>query len=267
MNAIAIHKTVSLDRLSVDPKVQRSEGVDRRRIGQMAANFNPLALGTITVSLRPDGAHVILDGMHRVAAARQAGHKDLINAEVISGLTIEQEAELFLLLNATKTPTAISKFHVRVVMGEPAAVEMDRIIRSHGWRVRPSSSDGTLTAVDAIERIYTKGGGTKATGAHGDLFDRTLEIITAAWGHDTQAANGHVLTAIAQLIGRFGASVDTKKLVSEMQDTRPGILIGRAKTLRDAQGGSVPAALAKILAGMHNKKRRSNLLPEWVWIR
>lgn len=55
-------------------------------------------------------------------------------------------------------------------------------------------------------------------------------------------------------------------------DTAGRLIDGRnraraCKVLRDVQGGTVPAALAKILAGMHNKKRRTNLLPEWVWIR
>jgi len=56
-------------------------------------------------------------------------------------------------------------------------------------------------------------------------------------------------------------------LVSEMQATRPGIVIGKAKALRDSQGGTLPAAAAKVLVGMHNRKRRTNLLPDWVWIR
>lgn len=261
------HKAVSLDELIIDPRVQRTEGVDGRRVSLMAASFNVLALGTITVSQRGDGSLVVLDGMHRVAASRQAGYQGLMSAEIMSGLSIEQEAELFLLLNATKTPSAISKYLVRVVMGEPAALEIDGIVRSHGWSVHPSTRDGSLTAVTAVERIYANGGGTKASGSHGELLDRTLEVVTAAWEHDYQGVNAHMLLAVAQLLGRFGASVDTKKLVAEMQGTRPAILVGRARTLRDAQGGVVPAALAKILAGLHNKKRRSNLLPEWVWIR
>ena len=267
MSTQSNHKAVSLEELIIDPRVQRTEGVDGPRVNQMVANFNVLALGTITVSQRRDGSLVVLDGMHRVTAARQVGYQGLLNAEIISGLSIEQEAELFLLLNATKTPSAISKFLVRVVMGEAAALEMDAILRSHGWRVHPSTHDGSLTAVTAIERIYANGGGTKANGIHGALLDRSLEVITAAWEHDYQGVNSNMLLAVAQLLGRFGPSVDTKKLVAEMTDTRPAILIGRAKTLRDAQGGTVPAALAKILAGLHNKKRRSNLLPEWVWIR
>ena len=268
MNAITSHhKTVSLEDLVVDGRVQRTEGIDQRRVDAIAANFNPLALGTITASLREDGRLVVLDGMHRCAAARKAGHRPFINAEVVEGLTIEREAELFLLLNATKAPSAISKFQVRVVMAEPQAVEMNEILQAHGWRTNAQMGAGIVTAIRAVERVYVNGNNTVQTGRHPEILDRALEIITAAWEHDQSACQEHMLLAVAQLIGRFGPSLDTNKLVTEMQSTRPGVLVGRAKVLRDAQGGTVPAALAKILAGMHNKKRRTNLLPEWVWIR
>lgn len=261
------HKTVSIEDLVIDKRVQRMEGIDQPRVDKIAANFNPLALGTITVSQREDGRMVVLDGMHRCAGARKAGHKAFVNAEVIEGLTIAQEAELFLLLNATKTPSALSKFLVRVVMDEPEAVEISDILTAHGWRVTPQMGAGIITAISAVERVYVNGNSTVQSGRHPDILDRTFEIVTAAWEHDQSAGQQHILLAVAQLIGRFGPSLDTAKLVKEMQGTRPGVLVGRAKVLRDAQGGTVPAALAKILAGMHNKKRRTNLLPEWVWIR
>jgi hypothetical protein len=52
-----------------------------------------------------------------------------------------------------------------------------------------------------------------------------------------------------------------------LADTRPGVLIGRSKALRDLQGGTIAAAMAKTLVGLYNKRRRTNLLPEWVWVR
>lgn len=269
MNVQSHHKTVSIDELTIDRRVQRYEGIDQRRVDKIARNFNPLALGTVTVSQRANGQLILLDGANRTAGARQAGYTGFINAEVITGLHIEQEAELFLLLNETRTPSAVSKFLVRVVMREPEAVEMDNIIQSHGWKVAAGSSktNGAVSAVTAFERVYRNGGGTVSEGVHPDLLDRTFEILTAAWEHDAASVNGFLLLAVAQLLGRFGPSIDTKKLVAEMQDTRPGVLIGRAKNLRDAQGGTIPGALAKILAGLHDSRRRSNLLPEWVWIR
>lgn len=260
-------KRLSLDLLTIDPLVQRIEGVDKHRCHQMAKDFRPHALGVLTVSERDDGRCVVLDGMHRVAAARMAGWHGLVNAEVFLGLSVAQEAELFFTLNDARSPSALSKFHARVLMEDPVALDITRILAAHGWRVDLSNDPGVVAAVAATERVYRNGGATVPEGLHPELLDRVFETITIAWERDSRSADAAILLGLAQLFGRFGASIDIKKLLSEMQATRPAVLVGRARTLRDAQGGLVAAAMAKILVGMHNSRRRTNLLPEWVWVR
>jgi len=263
----SIIRKVAIDEITVDPRIQRIEGIDHRRVAKMVANFEPESLGVITVSQRDDGTLVALDGMHRCEVCRQKNYTRPLNAEVFIGATLEEEARIFLSHNSGKSPSKISMFLVRVHMGDPVADDITGIAALHGWIISHSNFPGHIYAVDALERVYRNGGGTVSDGTHPELTDRVLELVTAAWEHDQTAVNQAMLLAVAQLVGRFGPSVDTAKIVAEMQDTRPGVLIGKAKTLRDLQGGTVPAALAKILAGMHNKKRRTNLLPEWVWIR
>lgn len=258
---------VGLDVLTIDPRVQRREGVDDRRVTRMAEHFKPHALGTITVSMRDDGSLVILDGAHRTAAARQIGYKDDLPATVIAGLTLEQEAEIFLLLNDFKSPSIISRFYARVVMGDPVAVDIHRILEAHGWKVIQSNDAGCIASIGTIERVYRNAAGTQADGEYPEVLDYVLDVLTAAWEYDGKGVTQHHLLAIAQLFGRFGQSIDTKKLVTEMSYTRPDVLLGKGKVLRDVQGGTVSAAIAKILVGAHNKGRRTNLLPEWVWVR
>ena len=259
--------TVKADSLTIDPRVQRQEGLDEGRVAKMARDFNPDALGTLTVSERPDGSRVIIDGAHRRAAALAAGYKGNLPAIVYTGLTLQQEAELFVLLNDFKQPSLISRFLARVVMGEEAAVRINEVVTAHGWRVLQSNDPGCIAAIGAVERIYRNGAGTLNEGHHPEALDWTLDVITAAWEHDGASAASHMLLAVAQLYGRFGSAVDAQKLVKEMQHTRPDVLIGKGKVLRDLQGGTVSAAIAKTLVGLHNKKRRSSLLPEWVWTR
>ena len=40
---------VSVDKLTIDPRVQRKEGVDQRRVQQIADEYDRAALGAITV--------------------------------------------------------------------------------------------------------------------------------------------------------------------------------------------------------------------------
>lgn len=258
---------VALDAITVDPRVQREEGLDQRRVNKMAENFNPDALGLLILSERADSTLICLDGMHRRAAAHQAGWKELVDGRIFVGLSLAEEASLFLLYNDKKDPSAISRFKARVLAGDAVAVDIHNIVRRLGWTVRLSADPGNLAAVDALERVYRSGAGTLSDGAYPAITERTLSTITEAWGREPVAVQNPILQGVAQLYGRYGNAVDTPKLVREMQDTQPRVLVGRAKTLKDVQGGTVPAALAKILVSLHNNRRRANLLPDWVWVR
>lgn len=260
-------RTVALDEMTIDPNVQRKEGVDQRRVDKMAADFNPDALGVFILSQRSNGSLVVLDGMHRRAAGIAAAHTTYVDAKVYTGLTTAEEASLFLLYNDKKDPSAISKFHARVLAEDATAVEMYKVITANGWTVAQGDFTGCMSAINAAERVYTTSAGTLKRGHYGNILDVVLSVVTESWGHDSDATHGIVLQGLGQLYGRFQGDVDSKKLVSELQQTRPKALIGRAKNLTDSQGGTIPAALARILTSLHNKRRRSNLLPEWVWVR
>lgn len=261
------HKSIPLEQIIVDPEVQRAEGVDQRRVGKMAGNFNPDALGTLIVSERADGTYVVLDGMHRRAAALLAGYANSVDCIVFGGLTVAEEASLFLLYNDKKDPSAVSRFRARVTAGEFSAVEINRIVRERGWRIAPQSDVGAIAAVRQLESVYRTAANTQPEGAYPVVLSRTLKILTEAWEYDLNSVSGSMLAGVGQLIGRFGDSVDDKALISKLQRHRPMALIGRARLLKDAQGGVVPAALAKIIAGEYNNRRRTNMLPEWTWIR
>lgn len=259
---------VRVDQITIDPVVQRVEGVDQRRIDRMAAAFDPDALGLLILSERDDGTLACLDGMHRCALIRQVGWTGTVDARVFTGLSRAEECSLFLLYNDKKDPSAVTKFQKRVLAGDEVAVDIDRIVTAQGWTVGPhTATQGVIVAAGAIERAYESATGALPKGAHPEVLARTLATVTGAWGRDPDGVQQTLIGGVSQLYGRFGDAVDTTKLVREMQGTQPHALLGKARVLKDAQGGTVAAALAKSLVGLHNSRRRSNLLPEWVWTR
>ena len=261
------NRKVNLNELTYDPIVQRVEGVDMKRVAKMAENFNADALGILICSERANGVIAVLDGGHRVAAARMAGHTEPLDAKVFVGLTLAQEASLFLLYNDKKDPSSISSFRGRVVSEDPVAIAVNRIINYYGWTVASGHDKGCLAAVKAAEKVYRNGHGAVADGVHPELLDAVLDIITDAWEWYRSSVDSALLAGMGQLCGRFGKSINRDKMIRELQKTRPNVIIGRARVLKDAQGGTVPAAMAKILTGMHNSNKRTNLLPDWVWVR
>jgi hypothetical protein len=251
--------------MQIDPRVQQQ--IDPRKVGRITRSFDPSALGVCTVSRRDDGVNVLLNGQHRTAGATQAGYVGKFHCEIHHGLTLQDEAHLFLTLNHQTTPSSLSKFLVRITAGDPLALDIEAIFAGAGWHIRAGSEDASFAAVTAIERVYRNAAGSKPDGAYPEITEKVVAIITKAWGHDYRAVNGQIVMGIAQIIGRFGGAVNTNKLIREMQQITPMSLTGNAKALQSAQGGTIAAAVAKVLVGKHNRKLRTNLLPEWVWTR
>lgn len=261
------HELVELSELNIDPRVQRKEGVHAGRAKQIAKDHNPAALGTLTLSRRPDGELVILDGAHRAEASRIAGYAEPLHALVYEGLTLAQEAAMFNLLNTFRQPSYISRMLAQVVSGDPDATAIIGIIERHGWTVSTDSSNGSFAAVQAAERVYRNAAGALPAGAHPEVLDATMATITGAWRHDRESVHQMVVMGIGQIYGRFGPVVDKTALTTRLSQERPNNIIGLARSFQSAQGGTTAAALAKVVVGVYNRKRRTNLLPEWVWTR
>lgn len=245
---------------------QRIEGVNARRVTKIATEWDPSKVGTITVSKRSDGSMFVPDGAHRVSAAREVG-QPAVPAIVHHGLSRSEEAKLFGGLNTFAAPSAISRFLARAAEGEEIANDIKRIIESRGWRIAQNGDNGSLSAIAATERVYRSASNTRPDGRHPGALEWVFDITTAAWEHDRDSGHGAILQGLGQLLGRFGNDIDTKRLVAEMSQTRPNVVLGRAKAMRDAVGGTMPAHVAKVLVGLHNTKKRVNRLPEWVWTR
>lgn len=244
--------------LTTDLRVQRP--LDSRRVNELAKSYNPERLGTVIISDREDGTKVVIDGQTRLAAKQKVGDDGLVHAQVYTGLTVEQEASMFLDYNNSKPVSAIDKFLVRVTEGDPVANDITQIAANHGWQVKPGSGDGHIQAVNALERAYTRGGGAGPV-----VVDRLLDAITQAWGHDKAGANASLISGLAELILRYHHNVIQDKLIRELQATTPRTLLGRARGMKEARvfSDSLPLIVGRVLHTMHNTKMRSKALPEW----
>ncbi len=248
--------------LVFDRDYQRA--IDPTRIRRIIEEFQSGGLGTVTISLRPDGRRVVVDGQHRVAAVRTVGYQGKLLCNQYTGLTLADEAAMFLLLNNTKQVAPIDKFRARVIANEPQALAISKVLQAHGWSVKAGGDDGYFAAVAAAEKVYA-GAGVLKRGEHPELLGVVLSTIVGAWGHSPKGAHNLIVSGLGQLYGRYLEQVDTGKVVSELAKMTPHMLIGKANALKEARGGTVASALAEVVTGLHNKGRRTHRLPEWRW--
>ena len=252
---------IPLRDLFVDPVVQRS--LNQGWASQIAKEFDPDHMGVVTVSERADGRYAVIDGQHRIAAVRQLFDDDTqkIECKVHRGMTTEEEAAMFVGLNNFKRPSAIQLFLKNVIAGDPEAVEINDIVRRHGFKVNGAATDGNITCVGALHSIYHGFGGDKAE-PNPSLLLQTMIVVRNSWGLAKDGANGSVVEGVALLIAARAKVLDFADL-SHRLSTFPGGpsgLLGRARGVAAVAGGRLTFAVADVIVDVYNKGRRLNKL-------
>lgn len=277
-NAVALRK-ISIDVMRVDRRVQRP--LDSKRAAAMASAFSSTGFGFIAVSVRDEGVYIV-DGQHRVAALKLMGDEQLasvlqslgtgprheVMCEVFTGLSLQDEAALFRVRNDFKQIKVHDRFRVRVIEGDSVAVYLNKTLEQKGWTVTtaPSRTHGAYQAVSSLEWLYN-GAGIRTSSVHPSAVENTLTIITTSWGHDVTGVRAEVVRGIGLFVVQYGndGAIDYQKIISELSQLEggPAALIGKARNLNTFRGGGVSSAMAEILVTLHNKGRRTNVLPEW----
>lgn len=127
-----VNENVPLHMLRVDRTYQRE--VNQAFVRKCAKAFQPDALGQITLSLRDDGYYYVIDGQQRAELCRTVlGPTATIFARSKTGLTVENEAQLFQLLDTKFTMSVDDKFRAYLAAGDPDITALNAIATKHGW--------------------------------------------------------------------------------------------------------------------------------------
>lgn len=244
------------DQCSVDLDVQRPR--DESRISALAKGWNDVACGPCTVSRRPDGAIVILDGQTRFGALQLLGLGDQARETVVyRGLDKGQEAEIFRILNNTKKPDVLTLFNIRCVEGDQEALKIRALVRKYGY-VTVRSHKNSLVAIKTVIDAYRRDQAS---------LEATLQFVRGTWGMAKDSVNGTILAGLSLLIFHHGPeAVDFDQLsdrVRKAPQGDPTSLIGRAKTNADIRSCTLPDALADVLTNIYNKGPGRKKLPDW----
>lgn len=238
--------------LAIDSRYQRS--VVQARINKLVAEWNIADVGILTVSIR-DGKFWIIDGQHRYLAALKKGFGETkVPCHVYRNLTVEQEAELFDRLNDQRAPTPYDRFKAGLVYGDRVAVGVDRVVRSHGFRVANHSGKGRIACVSALTTLYKR---------DPVVLDQVLEVISGAWAETTEATESSIVSGLGKVVSRYNGELDKSALVKKLSKTgSPAQLLGNAKSMRALTGNSssISDTVAQMVVEIYNKGRRTKVL-------
>lgn len=254
---------LAISSLETDPRVNRP--LSEARADRIAQELDPDYIGVLHVSERANGSRVIVDGQHRVAACRQLGWEDQkLECKVYRGLTLPQEAALFVHLNDFRRPTFFQSFLKRITAKDPDAVMIDEIVRGVGLKIDEQNIDGHISCVRTLERVF-RGEKFNVRTRQPIILRKTLLIAKQAWGLTKEAMQGDILHGLGMVLLRYGKAIDEDHLHSKLAPVAGGPLglLGKARTLRSIQGGTVAQNVAATIVSLYNKGKREHKLNEW----
>lgn len=165
--------------LAVDPSYQRSiEASDSQALIRRIAQFwNWDLCQPLVVSRRGDGSLFVIDGQHRLEAAKLRGDIPQLPCVIVAYATSADEAASFVHLNQQRRPlTKLDLFKAAIASEDPTAVAIMSAITAAGLSVAPH---GNHTAWKP--RMISNIGG-----------------IEAAWRQKGEAVTSAALRALAQ---------------------------------------------------------------------
>lgn len=262
-------KWVPVGEIDVDPAVQRPP--NKAWAAYIGRELDPDLIGVIHVSKRRNGRYVVIDGQHRVIGVRDhfGNNGTLIECKIYEGLSIAQEAAIFVGLNKKKQKSRISDFISRVTARDPHAVAIAGVLDEFGLKVDRFKSLSTVPAVSALESIYfgfsqasdlTLTTADRATLANPDLLRLTLRVVREAWG-SPDAVNGHILSGVGRLLAVRRQELDTDDLIHKLAGYPGGPMgmLGAARGRRAISGGVLGGHVAEVCLDLYNKGRRTKV--------
>jgi|GEM_PF-6838754 hypothetical protein len=169
--------------MEIDKKLLRADMSYQRestpsKVQDIARDWQDVACNTIVVSRRPEGFFVV-DGMHRVNAAKLVPHVRTLRCVVHDFKSKEAEAHAYLLLNTKRKSMLIwEKWNAMLLEKDANAIFIRDLVESSGYVVDSTNKKGVIRCVKCLLDIVKK--------------DRA--VLQSVWPLFLELADGHPIT-------------------------------------------------------------------------
>lgn len=196
--------------LHLDDSYQRSIdiGPSQKLVRKIAVNWDWGLCQPLIVAKRDDGSLWVVDGQHRLAAARLRPDIYDLPCVVVQSTAASDEAAMFVALNQQRRPlTALDLFRASLEAGDTESEAIMSAMRSTGFSL------ATTTNYDSLKpgQIVNIGGVQKCYRRHGEVVLRdALTIAAAAFGGQALRYLGTIFPGIVAAVDAMPAAPDAR---------------------------------------------------------
>ena len=226
--------------------------VETEDVDKLIAKWNPCLLTPIVVSFR-DGNFNVVDGQHRIAAMRKmAGGGDVtVPCIIYTGLTYEQEAELYYMLDQTRGKLRLG--HATKALVESGAdaeiIDVKQRVEDAGfvWALdRPTGEPFEISTTRAVINAYRLLGGA--------AFSRMLGLIAGA-GHGTpNSLKASIFSGMALFVKTYETELVDQIFIKRLSAVDPDEIIRRGKV--DFSTNKAALRFARVILSKYNSQQR-----------
>jgi hypothetical protein len=256
--------TVTVGDVRIDPRVQRPENLRLTR--KISRNLFIPALGTVTVSVRVNQGpnndetwYILLDGQQRMIGASKAGYRGPVSAMFHFGLSLQEEARLFRLLNDGVDVPAADKYSVGLVEQLPDALLVQQVLDE--LEISLGNNPGQFQAVVFGRRIVSMPEGVEA-------FRWALKTVREFYAQDeVPRYEGRLVEALARMKVRYGSLINTRSLVTKvLKQGGPIYILKQARMKKEVNNTTAMVGTIEALIQTYNAYLQTaggHKLPDW----
>lgn len=205
--------TIYLDSAVLERDFSYQRPVRMEKVNKIVAEFDPLQVNTLKVSLR-DGHYYVFDGSHTLEALKIVKAKEHfpVECKLYKGLTYEKEAELFASQDDGATRVGVPyKIRALAAAGKDEITSFLEATRSCGFEMNPgerSSKRGNILAVSKAYALYKT--------MDEETYKKMLNLLKAAWHGECWSVSQNMLSGMALLLKTFGDKVTVERFSKKL---------------------------------------------------
>ncbi|MBJ6722409.1 ParB N-terminal domain-containing protein [Bacillus sp. PR5] len=235
---------VPVAQIYTDHNYQRE--LDERRVQKLVRAFAWTKFGAISLIESGLEKFAVVDGQHRLEAARRLGF-ERVPSSITNAGQFKTEAEIFLALNRDrKNVTPIERYWAGLAAEDPETVRAKKVLDACGCEVSPTmgvKKPNYTAAITALMRSISYYG-EKAT-------REAIEIIRESWPEDANALRGVIIMGLAAVINN-NAGYKRERMQKVLAASNIDTMITGAEAIRKLSKGSASSALSKAIIEIYN---------------
>lgn len=239
-------------------KAGYNRGIKRAHVNEIKRNFHEDMVQPAIVSFR-DGMYYIIDHQHQSQAIYELNGSNPntpIKCKVLTGLTYEQEADLYYRLNTGTQPLGPMDIIIGLIESkDPVAVDFRDTVEACGY-VIGGSTNKSLKAVSLTFGMFKKGGGK-------ETLSEILSLTNACWPDDSSGVDSRIISGMKVFLSHHRDEYQRDHFIKAMSMIDPRSIIKKAVTFykqMDSKAFTQPYCTYTELVNAYNTGLRSNKL-------